>query len=144
MSETTVKDGDRCRITDIIHRYFWLADHGHAEQIAGLFAQHGRLIFSESAPKPGVLTGRPEIATAMLARSKQTHVTTRHVVSNIMMRSRDAMTIEASSLLTLYRSEDESRDSYPKSIADIEDVFVREGDEWRIGQRTIDPIFNRP
>jgi hypothetical protein len=142
MTNQEVGASDRIKITDAIHRYFWLADHGHAEQIADLFAQGARLVFGEGAPKPGTLTG-PEIAAAMLARSKQTHVTTRHIVSNVMLRLRDAATVDAHSLLTLFRSDDESRDSYPKSVADIADVFVREGDEWRIAHRTISPIFNR-
>jgi SnoaL-like domain len=45
------------KTTDAIHRYCWLADHGHAEQIADLFAQGARLVFGEGAPKPGTLTG---------------------------------------------------------------------------------------
>jgi hypothetical protein len=136
-----VSEVDRVKISDVIHRYFWLADHGHAEQIAGLFAQGARLVFGEGAPKPGTLTG-PEIAAAMLARSKQTHVTTRHIVSNVMLQLRDPATVEAYSLLTLFRSDDENRDSHPKTVADIEDVFVREGTEWRIAHRKISPIFN--
>src|ERR1700693_5744248 len=143
MPEPGVNDLDRSEIIDVIHRYFWLADHGHADQIADLFTKSGRLIFGEGAPKPGTLAA-PEIAAAMLARSKQAHVTTRHIVSNITLRLRDAVTIDAYSLLTLYRSDDASCDSYPKSIADVEDVFVRESDGWRIEQRTISPVFNRP
>lgn len=51
--------------------------------------------------------------------------------------------IAVSSLLTLFRSEDDGRDSYPVSVADIEDVLVREDDGWRIRTRTILPVFNR-
>lgn len=143
MSKRMVNEVDRCQVTDTIYRYFWLVDHGHADQIPDLFTPVGRLTFGDRAPMSGTLTAT-EIAAAMVARSKQSHVTTRHVVSNIMLRSRDEETIEAYSLLTLYRSEDLSRDSYPTSIADVEDVFLRVRGGWQIAQRTISPVFNRP
>jgi hypothetical protein len=143
MSAQPISERDRLQITELIHRYFWLADQGLADQIPSLFTDDGRLTFGAAAPKPGTLS-RAEIGSAMHARAQQKHVTTRHVVSNILLHALDANTISSSALLTLYRSEDSNRDSYPKSIADVEDVFVRNGGDWRISRRTISPIFNRP
>ncbi len=129
-------------IVEVIHRYFWLVDHGRADEVAQLFTPTGRLTFGERAPKPGTIEGA-SIGAAMLARSKQTNVTTRHVVSNIILTALDAASVEASFLLTLFPSEDARLDTYPASVADIDDLFVRDRDYWRIQRRTIAPIFNR-
>jgi SnoaL-like protein len=133
---------DQESIVDVIHRYFWLVDHGRADETAHLFTPSGRLTFGERAPKPGTIEGAA-IGVAMLARSKQINVTTRHVVSNIILAVRDAASVEASFLLTLFRSEDTRLDTYPASIADVDDVFVRQGEHWRIQRRVIAPVFNR-
>jgi hypothetical protein len=134
---------DRVSISDIIHRYFWLVDHGRADQASLFFAVAGRLTFGPGAPKPGTIQG-DAIAAAMLARSKQTELTTRHIVSNIALTATGDSTIDAYSLLTLYRSSDASRDTYPTSVADIEDTFIRTDDGWRILERRILPVFNQP
>jgi hypothetical protein len=129
-------------IVEVIHRYFWLVDHGRADETARLFTPTGRLTFGEHAPKPGTLEGAA-IGVAMLARSKRTTLTTRHVVTNIMLTARDPATVEASFLLMLFLSEDERLDTYPESVADVDDVFVRDGAQWLIHQRTVAPVFNR-
>jgi len=79
----------------------------------------------------------------MLARSKQTNVTTRHVLSNIALSPRSAGQVDAYSLLTLFRSEDESRDTHPASVADVEELLVQIDGRWRVQERLILPIFNR-
>ncbi len=133
---------DQESIVEVIHRYFWLVDHGRADETAQLFTPSGQLTFGERAPKPGTIEGAA-IGVAMLARSKQMNVTTRHVVSNIILTARDAASVEASFLLTLFRSEDSRLDTYPASIADVDDLFVRHGERWRIQRRMIAPVFNR-
>ena len=133
---------DRISIIDIIHVYFWLVDHGRADEVSLYFAETGRLTFGPGAPKPGTLEGAA-IAVAMVARSKQSEVTTRHALSNIALTATSDTTIEAYSLLTLYRSGDATRDTYPASVADIEDIFVRTDKGWRILERRILPVFNR-
>lgn len=142
MSGTSVNETDRVQIIDVIHRYFWLVDHGQANEVYKLFSTDGRLEFGAGAPQLGTLQG-PEIAASMLARAQLTHVTTRHIVSNIMLRGREDSVIESYSLLTLFRSDDKNRDSYPRSVADVEDMFVRLNGDWRIQKRVISPIFNR-
>ena len=133
---------DRQAVVDMIHRYFWLVDHGRADQIAALFAPDGRLTFGPGAPNPGTIEGSA-IATVMLARAKQTDVTTRHVVSNIMISKLDETRASSNCLLTLYKSTTSQRDSYPTSIADVEDTYVKAESNWLIQTRVITPIFNR-
>jgi hypothetical protein len=142
MSTDALSTTDRQSIVDCLHRYFWLVDRGRAAETAALFTQTARLTFGPGSPKPGSITG-PDIARAMQARGAQTHITTRHVLSNIVVSPQSRGTVNVSSLLTLFRSDDDSRDTYPASIADVEDVFVLEGDSWLIQERTILPIFNR-
>jgi hypothetical protein len=125
-----------------LHRYFWLVDHGRAAETVELFSPTARLTFGPGAPKPGSLCGA-EIGAAMQARQKQTHVNTRHVISNVVMAARQAGLVEVTSLLTLFKSEHDSRDSYPASIADINDVFVLQQGAWLIQERTILPVFSR-
>jgi hypothetical protein len=141
-SSQTISTDDRQAVVDLVHRYFWLIDHGLAHRTAECFTETAKLTFGSLAPKPGTIHGAA-IGAAMVARSKQTEVTTRHVVSNIALAAIDSSTVQVYSLLTLFRSADASRDTYPVSVADIEDIVVRDAGTWRIQDRTISPIFNR-
>jgi hypothetical protein len=138
-----MSQSDRNEVVDLIHRYFWLVDHGRAAETVPFFAENARLTFGARAPKPGTLMGK-EIAAAMEARGRHLHLITRHLVSNILLEATDADTIESHAVLSLYRSETEALDSYPFSIADMHDVFCRVGDVWRIAARSISPLFTRP
>ena len=143
LAETMLSIEDRFAATDVVRRFFWLVDHGRAAETAALFARDGSLTFGPGSPKPGTVSGA-DIAPAMAARQAQTHVTTRHVLTEAQVTGHADGTITISSLLTLFRSEDEGRDSYPVSVADIDDLLVREDGVWRIKSRTILPVFNRP
>ena len=134
---------DRLAIIDVIHKFFWLVDHGRAGETADLFTKTARLTFAPGAPKPGTIQG-PDIPAAMAARAEQVEVTTRHALSNIRLIPNADGSVSACSLLTLFRSESATRDSYPASIADIEEIFVRGDGGWYIQERTIVPIFFHP
>jgi hypothetical protein len=142
MPPPQISADDRQAIVDLIHRYFWLVDHGLADQTAECFTATAKLTFGPGAPNPGTIEGAA-IGAAMVHRSKQSNITTRHVVSNVALAAIDDSRVQAHSLLTLFRSVDASRDTYPASVADIDDVVVRDADTWRIQDRTISPIFNR-
>lgn len=133
---------DRQAITDVILRFYWLVDHGRAAETAALFTATGKITFGPGSPKPGVVEGAA-IPPAMKARAEQTHVTTRHVLSNVALTARPDGTVESYSLLTLFRSDTQTLDSLPASVADINETFVRDKGVWRIQERTITPIFNR-
>jgi hypothetical protein len=139
---TALSTDDRQAITDLMYSFYRLVDQGRAAETAALFSATARLTFGPGSPKPGTVEGE-HIPPAMAARGAQTHVTTRHVLSNITLEARGDGTVQGYSLLTLYRSETDSRDSYPASVADIIELFVRDGGGWRIQARDILPIFNR-
>lgn len=121
-------------------RFFHLVDHGRAGETAALFTVDAVLTFGAGSPQPGSIVG-PAISVAMEARGRQTGVTTRHVISNMTAQAKPDGSIVVRSLLTLYRSDDETRDPAPRSIADVEDILVLTGDAWCIKARLIQPIF---
>lgn len=142
MTELKLAFEDRLAAVDLVDRFFWLVDTGRASETAQLFCSDGSLTFGPGSPKPGTVSGA-DLAPAMVAREAQTHVTTRHVITHPNVAANADGSITVNSLLTLFRSEDAGRDTYPTSVADIEDILVREGGEWRIKARTISPVFNR-
>lgn len=133
---------DRFAASDLVQHFFLLVDQGRAAETAALFTHDATLTFGPGSPKPGTVAGEA-IPGAMVARQAQTHVTTRHVLSNIAVTSRADGGLDVYSLLTLFRSEDDTCDTIPASVADIRDVLVREAAGWRIASRLISPIFNR-
>jgi hypothetical protein len=132
---------DRLAVTDAIHRFFHLVDSGHAAETADLFTDNARLTFGPGSPQPGTIEG-PAIRSAMIARQAQASAFTRHTVANIRISSFDAE-LKADYLLTLFRSDDETRSSMPAFIADVSEIWVRQEWTWRIGERTITPAFYR-
>ena len=132
----------RLAATDLVTRYFDLVDRGLASGTADLFASGGTLTFGPGAPNPGTIAG-DAIRAAMTARQAQTHVTTRHVLTNVIVAGQDDGSLIVRSLLTLFRSDDETRSTAIASVADIEDHLVTEAGEWRILSRLISPVFNR-
>ncbi|MBB4631638.1 ketosteroid isomerase-like protein [Sphingosinicella soli] len=142
VADSTLTIEDRLAAGDVVRRFFWLVDHGRAAETAALFARDASLTFGPGSPRPGTIASA-DIGPAMVARQAQLNVTTRHVLTEAQTAVNGDGSIAISSLLTLFRSEDEGRDSYPVSVADIEDVLVREDGAWRIKTRTISPVFNR-
>jgi uncharacterized protein (TIGR02246 family) len=133
---------DRLAITDVVHRFFWLVDHGRAAEAGALFTADAKLIMGPGSPSPGTVEG-PAIAAMFTARQTQTHVTTRHVISNISLAAHADGTVASSCILTFYRSDDETRDTRVTIVADIDETYVRVDGGWRIASRTVTPIFKR-
>lgn len=133
---------DRDAITDLVHQFFWLVDHGRADETGALFAPTAALTFAPGSPKPGTLEG-PAIAEAMKARAAQREITTRHVLSNITLTPRPDGQVEGYLLLTLFRASAANPPPDPAAVADIEDVYVKTAEGWRIARRVITPIFSR-
>ena len=100
------------------------------------------MIFGPGSPSPGVVEG-DAIPGAMQARQAQSHVTTRHVLSNIRMNANEDGSVACDSLLTLFRSESDVLDTIPAIVADIREVFVKDAGGWKMQEREILPVFNR-
>ncbi len=133
---------EQIAITRLLYQSFWLIDNGRASEVADCFAANGSLTFGPSAPKPGTLEGE-QIAQAMAARQAQSQVTSRHVLSNVLVEPLGSDRAKLRALLTLFRTESDQLVPDIASVADIEDTVIRCDGEWKIAERLILPVFNR-
>ncbi|QTH20115.1 nuclear transport factor 2 family protein [Rhizorhabdus wittichii] len=129
-------------IGNLIHRFYWLVDHGRAAETAEMFSEDALLTYGAGAPTPGDLRGEA-VRLAMRRRQEMTGLVTRHVVSNLMLTRRGEDRVDSALLLTVFRSEEPSRNPVPHTVADVEESFVRDAGRWRIERRTISPVFVR-
>lgn len=141
MNDSGLTLDERQAISDVLHRFYWLVDQGRAAEVVDLFTADASITFGPGAPKPGTISGA-EIRPAMAARQAQANVTTRHLLSNIMMERQADGSVAVYSLLTLFRSDDETRSPAPLVVADVNETVVRDKGEWRIANRLISPVFH--
>lgn len=130
---------DRAAIVACVEKSFRLVDDGQADKTALLFTQDARWTFGPGTPKPGTLQGA-EIDTAMKARAALTHVTTRHALTNVDVEL-DGDEAAVRAIMTLYRSDDDSRSPVPRVVADLTDKLVRLDGHWLIRERLVMPVF---
>jgi ketosteroid isomerase-like protein len=134
---------NRLAISDAIHTFFHLVDSGHAAQTVKLFAPDAKLTFGPGSPQPGTIEG-DSIAAAMIAREALKTAFTRHLVSNIIFDADAAMDEPTVTyLLTLFRSDDDTRSSVPAFVADVAETWRCADGRWQIAERTILPAFFR-
>lgn len=131
----------RAAIGDAIHAFYAAVDAGKASQTALMFTPDARLTFGPGSPQPGTIEG-VQIGAAMEARERQTAAFTRHVVTNLVFEGTGGGTC-VSYILTLYRSDDEGRDSKPAFVADVRERWSFQGSGWLIAEREIIPAFFR-
>lgn len=132
---------DNHAIRSTVLRFFRLVDEGRADETIGLFASDASITFGAKAPKPGNIQG-DAISDAMRARATQTDVTTRHAISNFHIESTEDGCVICTFLLTLYRTDSGRENPFPPTVADVRDVLSKQaGGEWKICERTINPIF---
>lgn len=128
----------RQAIEALIHEYAWLVDHGQADRVPDLYTQDGRLL--------GVgpdKVGREAIAEWATQRAAMTQRRSRHVHSNIRLRSVSPGVVHATTILTLYRHDgEETGAAVPFMIGEFEDVFQRGADTgWRFAERRLHGVF---
>lgn len=120
----------------------YLVDHGRATECAELFTTDARLIFGPGTPKPGTLAGLEAIRTFLSARQAMTHVTTRHIATNFRLSYDGGDTATLESLLTVFRSDDSTREPVVSTVSDIREVFTRtDNNTWKITERRTSPVF---
>ncbi len=120
----------------------YLVDHGRATECAALFAPEARLIFGPGSPRPGTLEGMEAIGAFLTARQAQTHVTTRHVATNFRLEWDGGMEATLDSLLTVFRSDDATRQPVVSIVADIREHFTLDEEGlWCIQERMTTPVF---
>jgi ketosteroid isomerase-like protein len=132
---------DRAAVADSIYAFYHLVDSGQASRTAQLFTEDAELTFGPGSPQPGTTVGAA-IGDAMRAREAVKSAFTRHIVSSIRFAAAGD-DVRADYILTLYRSDDETRSSIPAFVADVAEVWRQTGGEWRMAMRTILPAFTR-
>jgi hypothetical protein len=100
------------------------------------------MIFGAGSPKPGTLDGLEAIRAFLTARQAMTNVTTRHVATNFRLEWDGGAEARLASLLTVFRSDDATRQPIVSVVCDIEEIFARdEAGSWRIKERVTRPVF---
>lgn len=141
-TEIALSPDDRFNIIDFIHRFYELVDTGRAAETALMFVGEATLTFGAGSPKPGTLFGE-EIAAAMQDRQRLTQTTTRHAISNIILKPETGERVRIRYLMTLFRSDDGPRTSLPAFVADVEELVIRDLTDLKILARTVTPIFSK-
>ena len=141
---TTAFVAELLTLSRISAEFGYLVDHGRAGECVQLFALDAKLIFAAGSPKPGTLEGVEAIRGFLIARQAQTHVTTRHQATNFRMHWDGGSEATLDSLLTVFRSDDETRPPLVSVVADIHEVFIQSTPrDWLIRERRTIPVFIR-
>ena len=129
-------------LSAISAEFGYLVDHGRAIECADLFTSDAQLIFGAGSPKPGTLDGLEAIRAFLSARQAQSHVITRHLATNFRLEWKGGPEARLESLLTVFRSDDATREPVVSVVADVQEIFTRhQGDTWRIQERLTKPVF---
>ncbi len=78
----------------------------------------------------------------MAAREQQISAFTRRVVTNIIFGPASDGAVSVTYILTLFRSDDETRSAIPAFVADVVETWANEGENWKLAERTISPAFS--
>jgi len=133
---------DLAEITATSAEFGFLVDCGRAVECEALFLPNARLIFGPGSPKPGIIEGLAAIREFLVNRQAQTQITSRHVATNFRASANGSDTLQCHSLLTLYRSTDESRQPLVASVSDVDEVFRRDRQgRWKFAERKTTPVF---
>ena len=129
-------------LSDLSAQFGHYVDQGRATDCAVLFSDNARLVFAQGSPKPGTLVGIEAIRGFLAGRQALTHVTTRHLATNFRLQSLSENEAQLDSLLTVFRSDDASREPVVSVVCDIRERFVlTEAGDWLIAERTTTPVF---
>lgn len=127
----------RQEIESILAEWAWLIDHGRAQEVSVLYTQD-----AEQSIAGVTRSGIEAIKQGLKHRADMTGRTSRHVVSNLRLSMSSDATIDATWILTLYRSDDANKPAKPIMVNDVQDSFRREAGGWKIRSRTVVPIFS--
>ena len=130
-------DSERADIERAVHRSWRLVDQTDGSTVHEGYADGA--VFATPAVQ---LTGRDEIAAGHRARHASGPRLSRHIVSNLDVES-DGSRATVGYVLTLFSGKGSApmRLANPQAVCDVEDRWVKVGDDWRIARRELIPIF---
>lgn len=137
-AEHAIAAQDAEAIRRLIADFHYLVDHGRATECASLFAPDAKLVFGAGSPSPGSIEGLDAIR-AFLQTREAASFTTRHLVGTTRLVSQGEDRIRACSVLTLFRAPSDNP-AVPAVIADLDEIYVRTGERWRLLVREVHPV----
>jgi hypothetical protein len=127
----------RGAIESVLVEWAWLIDQGRAQEACVLFTQD-----AEQSVAGVTASGIDAIAQGLKRRAEMTGRTSRHVISNLRLSMSSDTIVDATWILTLYRSDDADKPAKPMMVNDVRDTFRKEADGWKISSRKIVPVFS--
>jgi hypothetical protein len=127
--------------TRLIQAFAYNVDHRNYEDLLALFTEDG--IFSR---RIGELRGISQIRDFMFSRS-ETHQT-RHLCLTTHFTAVGEEEAKSVTYFTIYAGEGAEegvlKSTGSEGLAEYHDTFRKVGDEWRIAERRVQPVFTIP
>lgn len=126
-------------VAALMARHAWLLDHDRSDAVPDLYCEDGRIV--------GVgadMNGRAAIAAWARERAAKRELRTRHANINIHITSASPTRIEATSIVILFRHEDQGMgNTMPTLVGDYDDIIVRRDGVWLFQERRVVAAFAR-
>lgn len=131
----------RSEIETLLATWARCIDSGRATDAIDLFTAD-----AEQTLPGGTATGRQAIGEGLRRRQALTSRTSRHLVSNLLLRpaAGDAARLEGHWILTIFRSDTQERPALVQLVADVHDQYEQVDGRWLISRRAIAPVFGSP
>jgi ketosteroid isomerase-like protein len=127
----------RREIESVLTEWSWLIDHGNAQEACMLYTHD-----AEQSIAGATAIGAEAIAQGLKRCAEMAGRTSRHVISNLRLSLSSDSTVDATWILTLYRSDDVTKPAKPVLVGDVQDLFRKEASGWKIKSRKIVSVFS--
>lgn len=133
--------GDLVAIGDLLTDLWFDVDHHDGVGVAELFVPEGSLTFDRAT-----FTGQDEIRQVYRDRAAAGTRISRHVLTNLRVRTHGHDSAAVYSLMTLYADDGAfpSTAVTPVSVADVFDVVARTTGGWAFRSRSLQTLFRDP
>jgi hypothetical protein len=131
----------RLAIEELNAEFAYLIDHEQSERVADLFTLDGS--YGRSTGERSV--GREAIRAAYAFRMERGPRTARHIFTNLRLQFKSSDRAVGTCIMTLFAEDGlPPHVAEPFLVADYDDVYVLQEDNWRYAARTITWLFMRP
>jgi hypothetical protein len=128
----------RLAIEELNAEFAYLIDHEQSQRVADLFTIDGS--YGRATGERSV--GREAIRRAYAARQAKGPRTARHIFTNLRLSFEARVRARGSCIMTLFAEDGmPPHVAEPFLVADYDDVYVLEQDNWRYASRTITWLF---
>lgn len=129
-------------LLSIATRSFANIDRGEAVASLEYFADEATLEFCEPAPNAGILTGKSAIQGFLENRMAMGTVKSSHIIHNFIVESTCSGRADATFVMVVYRGTHGVMKPEIVSVANVNDSYFLDGENWEIVSRKIQPIFS--